>query len=227
MIFNELDPGTSVEGQPIPVYRSDAKGDKYFYLMGGTHGDEVEGVYCTNKLFDWLKEQENLPEIPMIVIPVLNVDGYRAGSRVNAHAVDLNRNYPTDDWSPEFKKDKYNPGPNALSEPENIFLDKLFQKFPPAWVLSFHSWKAMINYNGDCKDVADFIGNHNQYEVVPDVGYSTPGSLGTYVPNKYDAGVITFECPVLADGHTLEGIWAENEKGLKELFSSQFMPRSN
>src|SRR5690606_4829252 len=125
MIFSELESGTSVEGHPIPVFKTDIKANKYLYLIGGVHGDEVEGVYVLKELFQWLKNEHSLKDLPIIVVPILNVDGYRAQSRVNAHSVDLNRNLPTKDWAPGFTQARYNPGSKALSEPENQFLVKL------------------------------------------------------------------------------------------------------
>ena len=129
MIFSPLKSGKTVEENEIESFKTDFSHKKYLYLMGGTHGDEVEGVYVMAQLFKWLQSDHSISELPIIAIPILNVDGYRAGTRVNSHAVDLNRNYPTKDWSGEFKKKKNNPGPSALSEPENIYLEKLFKKF--------------------------------------------------------------------------------------------------
>ncbi len=223
MDFIDLRPGTSVEGEKIPCFRSEDKADKYIYLMAGTHGDEVEGVFVLDRLFKWLKKQEDLA-LPLIVIPILNVDGYRSGTRVNSHGVDLNRNLPATSWAAEFKEKKYNPGPTALSEPENQFLVKLFKKFPPKMILSFHSWKPMINYNGDCEEIAELLHEFNSYPVVAEIeNYPTPGSLGDLGPEKYDSPVLTFECPTLTEGVTLNGIWEENMTGLQKLFASKLL----
>jgi protein MpaA len=223
MIFLPLESGKSVENNDIEAYISDVKGGKFLYLIAGTHGDEVEGVYVLKQYFEWLKEEHQLGDLPIIVVPILNIDGYRSSSRVNSHAVDLNRNYPSDNWSEKIKKPKYHPGPNALSEPENKFLIKLFNKFPPGLVLSFHSWKPLLNYNGSIKDIADYLSSHNEYETAEDVGYPTPGSLGCFVPEKYNCGVLTFECPVLSDELSLKQIWDENSEGLKSLIQSQLV----
>lgn len=227
MIFSPLEFGTTVEENEIEAYKTDVKAKKYLYLIAGTHGDEVEGVFVLKELFNWLKTEHSLKDLPMVVIPILNVDGYRAQTRVNSHAVDLNRNYPTKDWSTECKKDKYNPGPKALSEPENQYLIKLFDKYQPGLILSFHSWKPMLNWNGHSEDIASYLNAYNQYEIAPDIGYPTPGSLGTFVPEKYgkETGVLTFECPVLQDGKSLKEIWAENEKGLKSLMQSDLITK--
>jgi murein peptide amidase A len=224
MIFSELASGTSLEGLEIPVFKTDIKAPKYLYLIGGVHGDEVEGVYVLKELFSWLKLEHTLKDLPMIVIPILNVDGYRTQTRVNAHCVDLNRNLSTQDWSAEFKQAKYNPGPKPLSEPENQFLVKLFDKYRPGLIISFHTWKPILNFNGDCLDVAEFIHQFNSYEMLGDIGYPTPGSLGTFAGEKYQSPVLTYECPELKTHHqSLKEIWKENEEGLKNFFKTDLV----
>ncbi|WPU66325.1 M14 family murein peptide amidase A [Peredibacter starrii] len=224
MIFSELDSGESVEGHPIPVFKTDIKASKYLYLIGGVHGDEVEGVYVLKELFQWLKLEHSLKDLPMIVIPILNVDGYKNQTRVNAHSVDLNRNLPTKDWSGVFKEARYNPGAKALSEPENQFLVKLMDKYKPGFILSFHTWKPILNYNGDCKDVAEYLHGFNKYEMASDIGYPTPGSLGTFAVEKYQSPVLTFECPELKKHRdSLKEIWKENEEGLKGFFQTDLI----
>ena len=225
MIFSAIESGKSIEARDIPAFKSDSKTDsKYLYLIGGTHGDEPEGVHVLKELFSWIKSESNLPDLPIIVVPVLNPDGFQTQTRVNARAVDLNRNYPSKDWSTEHSKPRYNPGPEPLSEPENKFLIQLFDKYTPGLILTFHTWKPMVNYNGDCKDVAEIISNHNNYELAPDIGYPTPGSLGTFMSETYKAPVITFECPEMVEGMPkLQDIWQENEEGLKAFMKSELI----
>lgn len=224
MIFSELESGHSLEGHPIPVFKTDIKAPKYLYLIGGVHGDEVEGVYVLKELFSWLKLEHSLKDLPMIVIPILNVDGYANQTRVNAHSVDLNRNLPTKDWSPVHTQAKYNPGPKALSEPENQFLVKLMDKYKPGLIISFHTWKPILNYNGECRDVAEYLALFNKYETASDIGYPTPGSLGTFAVEKYSSPVLTFECPELKKHReSLKEIWKENEEGLKRFFSTEMV----
>lgn len=223
MIFSELESGLSVEGSPIPVLKTDVKAKKYLYLIAGVHGDEVEGVYLLKELYEWLRFEQGQKDLPIVLIPILNVDGYKNQTRVNANNVDLNRNLPTN-WSPEHKAPRYHPGPAPLSEIENKFLLKLFDKFPPGFIISFHSWKPMVNYNGECADVAEFLGKYNGYEVTSDIGYPTPGALGAFAVDKYNCPIITFECPELkTHRETLKEIWEENEKGLKGLFQTNLI----
>ena len=223
MNFLQLKSGITVEGDEIPTYKSEDKAAKYVYLIAGVHGDEVEGVYVLNQLFKWLKEEDDLT-LPSVVIPILNIDGYRTGTRTNAHGVDLNRNLAASSWEETARKKKYNPGQKPMSEPENLYLDKLFQKFPPKIILTFHSWKPLLNYNGDCHEVASFLEKHNSYPVCDSIDdHPTPGSLGEYAVEKYNCPVLTFECPLLNEEVTLKNIWDENATGLKALLQSNLL----
>lgn len=226
MIFQPLLSVTSNLGKRIESFGNFTQDSnhkyKYLYLIAGVHGDEVEGVYVLEKLIGEITSAEFQNQwktmIPIVHIPIVNVDGYYAKTRVNANKVDLNRNLPTKDWNANGEDPKYYPGKFALSEVENQFLEENFQKYPPYLCISFHSWKPMINYNGNCKDIADFLSSYCHYPSVPSVGYDTPGSLGTYLPEKYQAPVITYELPVLNATNSLESIWLENRKGLLEFF---------
>ena len=225
MQFLELKSGTSTEGAKIPAHLSDVKtAYKHFiYLIAGVHGDEVEGVFLLQKLFASLHE-DGTPVTPLVVLPILNPDGYRTGTRTNASGVDLNRNCPSSKWTAEFREKKYFPGQKAGSEQENKFLFSLFNKYPPGFIMSFHSWKPMLNFNGNCKEVAEFLSQFNGYPVVDDIiDYPTPGSLGEFGPEKFNAPVLTFELPPLSSGKTLKEIWEENSIGLCALFRSDLL----
>ncbi|OFZ20680.1 MAG: hypothetical protein A2202_05665 [Bdellovibrionales bacterium RIFOXYA1_FULL_36_14] len=224
MNFIELKSGQSLENVKIEVFKQDKKSLKHIYLIAGVHGDEVEGVFVLKNIFHWLKETNEV-DLPLVVIPVLNVDGFRVSSRGNSHGVDLNRNLPADNWINQCEKAKYNPGQSPLSEPENIFLVRLMEKYAPGIIISIHSWKPMLNYNGDCLDVAEYLHQFNHYEVVDSVGYETPGSLGEYAPKHYNAPVLTFEMPRISDQLSLKEIWAENEEGMKSLLKSNVLKR--
>lgn len=222
MLFSQLKSGKSVEGAEIPVFWTEKKEKEYIYLMAGIHGDEVEGVYLLKKIFEWLHEDSYL-ELPLIVIPILNVDGYRMSTRTNSHGVDLNRNFPSKNWKGTTSNKKYNPGESPLSEPENVFLINLLNKFQPKFFLSFHSWKPFINYDGGGEQISQFLSELNGYEVIPELDKDYHGTLGQYLPEKHNSPVITFECPRVNADKSLESIWHENEKAFKELFYSNLI----
>lgn len=223
MKFVEIPPGISVQGNKIHAYKTDKSAHKYNYILGAVHGDEVEGAHLAKELFNWLSETDEV-DMPVIVVPVVNVDGYKLNTRVNGNGVDLNRNLPSNQWSPEAREQKYFPGIAPLSEPENKYLVSLFEKYPPRFILSFHSWYPVINYNGACKELAEFLASYNKYPIEADfLTHPTPGSLGEYGPQALGAPVLTFECPVLDGSVTLESIWKENEEAFKKLFTTKII----
>ena len=222
MNFIALKSGLSAAENEIKAYQSDLKGKKYLYLLAGVHGDEVEGIYVLEQLFNWLKEAPF--ELPLIVLPLLNVDGHQAQTRTNAHQVDLNRNLPTKSWVLTDGHDaQHYGGPQALSEPENAYLVQLLEKFTPGLIISFHAWKPLLNFNGDCEKVAQFITQFNHYPVEADVGYPTPGSLGEFGPERFGAPVLTYELPPFTEELSLKDIWAQNEAGLQAFMRSKLL----
>lgn len=223
----DLKPGKSVELSDIPALKSNTDSDRYVYLIAGVHGDEVEGIYVLQQILSWANNRIEAPsysssnppplkiDLPLVIVPILNVDGYRANSRVNSHGVDLNRNLPTEQWNSEYSDHKFYPGPAPLSEIENRFLVELFNKYPPGLAISFHSWiHPQLNYNGNCKELADLISSYNHYPVTDSIGYPTPGSLGEYLPSKFNAPVLTYELPRITQKISLKEIWEENKEGI-------------
>ena len=222
-MWSPLDSGNSLENRPIKAYRSPEDGESWLYLLGGVHGDEIEGMDVLERLMSWLGDECHWRG-QVIAIPVLNPDGREAHRRTNARGVDLNRNLASSSWCADSRGPDYNPGSHPLSEPENRFLDDLFKQYPPNLVMSFHSWKPMLNYNGDCRQIAEFLNRHNDYPVCDDIeGHPTPGSLGEYGPEVYGCPVLTLEFPKLSKEVTHEGIWDENVSGFKALFQSKLL----
>ena len=199
MNFTPLKSGVSVEGDEILAYRSEEK-PKVQLHNAGVHGMKWK-VYLLQELFKWLQDEEL--SIPLIVIPILNVDGYRSQTRVNAHGVDLNRNLPSSNWTQKARDDKYHPGESALSEPENKYLVKLFEKYPPKFILTLHSWKPMLNYNGDdCEKYAKVIHQHNNYPKFHIEGHQRLALVN--IAENYDAQVLTFEAPLISEDKSLK-----------------------
>src|SRR5690606_2146521 len=145
---------------------------------------EPEGVALAEGLLEWLKSN-NLshasPPASWALIPCLNPDGFLRCRRTNGTGVDLNRNYPSNDWSPDSKTPRYFPCLNAGSESEIRSLVQWMKQFNPRLVIHFHSWKPCIVYAGDtAHPTAQEFERASGYPVVPDIGYPTPGSLSRF-----------------------------------------------
>lgn len=183
--------GYTSDGLTIPAYKFGSKGPEIL-IVGGVHGDEIEGIQGANGLLRAFSK--SFPyRLKVTLVPILNLDGALRSQRTNARGVDLNRNLPTQDWSPEAAKVRYNPGPSANSEPENQALVDYLKSTTPRFIISLHSYFPMLNTNGDCATVANRIAAFTGYKITDDIGYPTPGSLGTYCGLERSIPTITYE----------------------------------
>jgi protein MpaA len=182
---------TSSQNLPVWGYRFNGKGPEVL-ILGGVHGDEPEGVTAANGLMEVFLQNYNL-NLNITLVPVFNPDGVLYHNRTNGNGVDLNRNLPTKDWNPVAAKPRYNPGPSANSESENQALVLFLKKHKPVWLLTLHSWEPVLNVNGDCLAQAEVLAKHTGYKISDDIGYPTPGSLGTYAGIENGIPTLTYE----------------------------------
>lgn len=190
--FQEL--GKSAGGHPITYKVLPGKKGRAL-LVGGVHGNETEGVaFMEGFVKEFCLDASSSPaNCEIVVLPVLNPDGFLNYARQNANGVDLNRNMRTKDWQAEALEPKYYPGKAPDSEPETRALLKLIEMHPPDFIISFHSWKPMVNVNGPAHAFADVIAKKLNYIITEDIGYPTPGSLGTWAGWERSIPTITLE----------------------------------
>ena len=216
-IFHQASWAKSALGTNIQLYKKTHTGQAPILFIGGVHGDEPEGVELAEKFLLWLQEMDAKSTAlrPWILIPCLNVDGYSRLERTNGRGVDLNRNFPSDDWSPEHKAPRYFPGPHPNSEPETQALVQLIAAEKPQLIVHFHSWEPCVVYTGPAgKEVAEMIAAAAQLEAREDIGYPTPGSLGQY-------GWMHEKIPVICieeqEKINLDQVWPRFAPGLQKL----------
>lgn len=184
--------GKTTSGKDITAYIFGNTTNKQTLIIGGVHGDEVEGVIAAQAIVKEFAKEE--PVSRTAVIPALNLDGHEAGNRKNDNGVDLNRNLPTQDWTSKEANERYTPGPEPNSEPENRALVTFIEELKPTLIISLHSYKhPMLNVNGDCKKFAEKIAGVVNYPIKESIGYPTPGCLGTYYGLERDTPVLTYE----------------------------------
>lgn len=176
---------------PIQGYRFN-HGEAKVLILGGVHGDEIEGVWAAHALLRSF--QESFPfKLDLTLVPALNLDGVIERKRTNGRGVDLNRNMATKDWSPVIKTERYHPGPSANSEPETQALEKFVLHEKPVFILSLHSWHPVLNVNGDCMAEAERLAEITGYKIDADIGYPTPGCLGTFAGLERTSPTLTYE----------------------------------
>lgn len=179
------------KGLPVPAYVFNNDGPEVL-ILGGVHGDEIEGVIAAQELLKYF--MNSFPyKLNLTLVPQFNLEGVIYKTRGNGNGVDLNRNLPTKDWSPEVKTPRYHPGPSAGSEAENRGLMTYLESKKPAFILSLHSWHPVLNVNGNCHQIAEVLARHTGYKIDADIGYPTPGCLGTYSGIERNLPTLTYE----------------------------------
>jgi predicted deacylase len=144
--------GYSALGRPITAYVF-GSGSAVLYT-GAIHGNEVS---TASLMYYWVDELEaNARAIPagrsVVVVPEVNPDGVAAGSRTNAHNIDLNRNFATSDWRKDITDVNNNPfpgggGSSPMSEPETRVIAGYAQRLRPSLILSYHSIGGVVAAN--------------------------------------------------------------------------------
>lgn len=174
--------GSSVNGRSIMAYRFGSGSSKIMYV-GTTHGDERSSTYTLNAWVEYL--EANAPSIPahrtIIVIPNVNPDGYAAGRRTNANNVDLNRNFPANNWKSGVTMQggtylENGGGTAALSEPESASLASYVLSQSPRLVLTYHAVGPLVaaNGSGDSQALANIYGDKVGF---PSYGSDAGGSF--------------------------------------------------
>ena len=110
--------GHSVHRTPITARRIGDAGDGPVVLViGAIHGNEQAGIAVARQLM----RERGSRGVRLWVLPNLNPDGTRAGTRGNAHDVDLNRNFAWRWQGGTAPGSTFYSGPAPLSEPESRF----------------------------------------------------------------------------------------------------------
>jgi murein peptide amidase A len=126
--------GESVNGRNIVAYHLGEPGRAgvpTVVLMSTMHGNERD----TRHILFGLKDGRPVVGIDLWIVPTYNPDGLAAGTRKNAHGVDLNRNFP---YRWKDLDGSYESGPKPASEPETKAMMRFLRAIRPDYVLSFH-----------------------------------------------------------------------------------------
>lgn len=192
-------------------------GDKRVLILSCIHGDEPQGKYISLRLLAYFEEYFSyLNDKKLIFVPLVNPDGVYLNKRCNANGVDINRNFPTNDWKLSETKNMFFSGLSPNSEPETQCLVNVIQQDKPLLIIALHQPYKVINYDGPGQKYAEVLAKYNNYPVVSDIGYPTPGSLGTYAGIENNIATITLELP---ENESDETVWNENGTGLISIIS--------
>lgn len=178
--------GLSVKGKSIK-YTKFGDGSNITLLIGSIHGDERAGASLLKKFISYLKDNRNLLcGKTVIIVPIVNPDGFAKKTRFNTNRIDLNRNFPAD-----HRINDGNNGYFAISEPESWSLYRIINTYKPNKILTFHDTLGCIDYDGPADATAGKLALKCGLPVRK-LG-SRPGSLGSYVGLTLRIPIITVE----------------------------------
>ncbi len=153
--------GLSHEGRPIDVYTF-GNGEHEYLIVGGIHGgSEWNTVALANELIRHVNDHpEIIPsDVTLYIIRNMNPDGearaHSVDGRVNNRGVDLNRNFPSENWVADWDRDGcwvWRPttgGSYGGSEPETRSVMSFIGAHKIQAVISYHSAALGVFPGGD------------------------------------------------------------------------------
>jgi protein MpaA len=190
--------GYSVLGRPIQAFTF-GRGERQYLIVAGIHGGyEGNTVDLANQMVVHLSENpEVVPgDAALFIIPDMNPDAVARGrnmdARVNANGVDLNRNFPTRNWVPDWNHNlcwNYRPTTGGVaggSEPETRTVMNYIGAHRIVAMISYHSAALGVFPGGTpwteassalAMDLADATG----YPFPPiDIGCNYTGTLADW-----------------------------------------------
>ena len=195
--------GDSVLGAPLLWFPAPAADSDSGLILAGTHGDENAAVATLSAAMRTLPDRLRRHHVVLAVNP----DGCQLGLRVNAHGVDLNRNFPAANWQSGETVYRWNSAAEARdvllstgerpgSEPETQALCELIHGLKPRWVVSWHEPLACID-DPRSSELGHWLAQQTALPLVGSVGYDTPGSFGSWC-NDLGLPCITAEMPAIS-----------------------------
>jgi protein MpaA len=220
--------GWSVQKRPMLSFEGgDTKTSKLTLIQCGIHGDELPSLaMCMNLIAEVSKGPRKIPaKIRLVVQPLLNPDGMfrQPVSRHNANGIDINRNFPTQDWKAKAQdvwrlKEKQDPrkfpGDQAGSEPETQAIMKFVEEFKPQKILSIHTPLGFLDLDtksgGESLRRAKYLAvnmskNSGNFKFLRFGFY--PGSLGNFAGQERQIPVYTLELPPGDNRPTIDNYW--------------------
>ncbi|MDR5590144.1 M14 family zinc carboxypeptidase [Christiangramia sp. SM2212] len=132
-IFPSEKIGESVEGRSIYKFQI-GNGERKILIWSQMHGNESTTTKAVFDLLNFLSLDDKnslgleiLNSCTLYIIPILNPDGAKAYTRVNANSIDLNRDL------------------QDLSQPESKLLKKIYYEFKPDFCLNLHDQRTIFS----------------------------------------------------------------------------------
>jgi protein MpaA len=200
--------GFSLAGRPLQAYTFGV-GEKEYLIVAGIHGGyEWNTIALANELITHINENPGVipSDVTLHIIRNMNPDGearaHDIDGRVNNNGVDLNRNFPSGNWTEEWDRDGcwiYRPttgGARAGSEPETRTVMSFIRSHEIEALISYHSaalgvFPGGVPWTTSSKRLAASLAKATGYPYPPiDTGCEYTGTLADWaVENDVGAAV--------------------------------------
>jgi murein peptide amidase A len=166
--------GHSVDGRAIRAERlGDRHAAHHVLVVGNIHGNEPQGIRIVKRL----RKRYRFTNVDLWTITTVNPDGLAAGSRTNAHGVDLNRNFGHH-FDPTLNGG-YESGPHPFSEPESRAVRDLSRRIRFDLAIWYHQpWGETLV---PCNDTREVARRYARLSGLPNKGGCDPYLPGTAV----------------------------------------------
>jgi protein MpaA len=215
--------GTSTKGRSINAYYF-GNGATTVLFTGGMHGSEPSGATTMQAWVTYLMSYGY--KIPadkrVVIVPNTNPDGIAAGSRNSATNVNIDRNFPTNNWKTDIETTggvlTNGGGTSAGSEPETKALMAVTQQLRPRLEVSFHAQGRLVGANkfGDSVAIGSTYAKTVGYTTMFDdaeavMGYPMTGEYEDWMGERFGIPAILVELPSSSGNYLtsqLNALWA-------------------
>ena len=226
--------GFSLAARPIEVYTFGA-GEREYLIVAGIHGGyEGNTIALANELITYLNENPGaIPgDVTLYIIRNMNPDAEArddgVDGRVNNNGVDLNRSFPSENWTQEWDRDGcwiYRPtsgGAYGGSEPETRSVMSFIRGHKLEALISYHSaalgiFPGGVPWEEPSKRLAKALAKATGYLYPPvDTGCEYTGTLADWAVEIGVGAAVDMELSTHKDTD-----FEENLEALKVLLNFQ------
>ena len=187
------------------------KGGRRVAVIASVHGDEPQSVGLVEELSRYLHAHPELVRgSTVLLIRDPNPDGLEGRNPYNIQGIDLNRNFPGDNWK-MLRSRRSGETPNSAIETRAMV--RILGDFKPQLLLHIKDARSVgiVNYDGDAEAIAERVSELSGLQVTQGLGKKTTGSVENYVGSRLNSASVTILVPREADS---PAAWNKHQESL-------------